>query len=78
MSSWLGGNADGTTGDYSLGIRGHKIENGKKGAPVSEMNITGNFLDLIKNLTAVGNDPNPYSALRTPTLVFEDVQFSGA
>lgn len=25
-----------------------------------------------------GNDPWPYSAIRAPTLVFEDVQFSGA
>jgi hypothetical protein len=25
----------------------------------------------------VGNDPWPYSSLRTPTLVFEGVQFAG-
>ena len=27
VTSWLGGNADGTTGDFSLGLRGHVIEN---------------------------------------------------
>ncbi len=77
VNSWLGGNADGTTGDFSLGIRGHCIAGGQIGAPISEMNITGNLLELMKNLIAVGNDPTPYSPLHTPTLVFEGVQFSG-
>ena len=37
------------------------------------MNISGNQLDLWKQLVGVGNDPWPYSTLRTPTLVFEGV-----
>jgi len=41
------------------------------------MNIAGNLLDFWKKLAAVGNDPHPYSSLRTPTLVFEGVQFAG-
>ncbi len=43
VTSWLGGNADSTTGDFSLGLRGHLIENGAIGAPVGEMNVTGNL-----------------------------------
>lgn len=78
VTSWLGGNADGTTGDFSFGIRGHQVEGGKIGAPVGEMNITGNLLDLFSRLVAVGNDPWPYSSTLAPTLVFEGVQFSGA
>lgn len=78
VTSWLGGNSDSTTGDFSLGLRGHLIENGKIGAPIGEMNVTGNLPTLYKSLIAVGNDPYPYSSLRAPTLVFEDVQFSGA
>ena len=41
------------------------------------MNIAGNQLELWKKLAAVGNDPWPYSSMRTPTLVFEGVQFAG-
>jgi len=41
------------------------------------MNISGNLLDVWKRLVALGNDPYPYSRLRTPTLVFEGVQFAG-
>ncbi len=41
------------------------------------MNISGNLGDLLKRLVAVGNDPYPYSTIRTPTLVFEGEQFAG-
>jgi PmbA protein len=41
------------------------------------MNISGNHLEFWKRLVAVGNDPYPYSAIRTPTLVFDAVQFAG-
>jgi PmbA protein len=41
------------------------------------MNISGNHLELWKQLVAVGNDPYPYSSVYTPTLVFESVQFAG-
>lgn len=78
VTSWLGGNADGTTGDFSFGLRGHLVENGKIGAPVGEMNVTGNLADLFSRLVEVGNDPWPYSSLKAPTLVFEGVDFSGA
>ncbi len=78
VTSWLGGNMDSTTGDFSFGVRGHAIENGKLGAPIGEMNVTGNIVALFGKLAEVGNDPWIYSATLAPTLVFEDVQFSGA
>ena len=78
LTSWLGGNADATTGDFSLGLRGHLVKNGKVGAPVGEMNATGNLVDLFAHLVEVGNDPWPYSSTLSPTLVFDGVSFSGA
>jgi len=77
VTSWLGGNANLTSGDFSFGVRGHRIRDGKRAEPVSEMNVTGNYLDLLQRLAIVGNDPVPFYACRTPTLVFEGVQFSG-
>ena len=78
VTSWLGGNADSTTGDFSLGLRGHMIEDGKIGRPAGEMNVTGNLRDLFTRLEIVGNDPYPYSTTLAPSLVFADVDFSGA
>ncbi|MEX2125439.1 MAG: TldD/PmbA family protein [Woeseia sp.] len=78
VTSWLGGNADGTTGDFSLGLRGHLIENGVIGRPVGEMNVTGNLRTLFSRLEATGNDVYPYATILSPSLVFADVDFSGA
>ena len=77
VTSWLGGNADGTTGDFSLGLRGHMIENGEIGRPVGEMNVTGNLRELFNRLVLVGSDVYPYSTTLSPSLVFADVDFSG-
>lgn len=77
VTGFLGGNSNGTTGDFSLGVQGFRVRNGAIAEPVAEMNISGNHLEFWKKLAAVGNDPFPYSAMRTPTLVFEGVQFAG-
>ena len=77
VTSWLGGNANMTTGDFSFGISGHLVRGGEIVAPVSEMNVTGNYRDMLQGLVEVGNDPIPWSSFRSPTLVFENVQFSG-
>lgn len=77
VTGFLGGNSNGTTGDFSLGVRGFRVRGGQVAEPVGEMNVSGSQLELWHRLAAVGNDPYPYSAMRTPTLVFEGVQFAG-
>lgn len=77
VTGFLGGNSNATTGDFSLGVSGHRVRDGRIAEPISEMNISGNHLELWQRLVAVGNDPYPYSAMRAPTLVFEGVQFAG-
>jgi len=77
INGFLGGNSNGTTGDYSFGIQGFRIRKGELSEPIAEMNISGNQKDLWKKLSAVGSDPWPYSAVRTPTLVLDGVQIAG-
>lgn len=77
VTSFLGGNSNGATGDFSFGVAGFRIREGRRAEPVGEMNVSGNHLDVWKRLAAVGNDPYPYSTSRTPTLVFDGVQFAG-
>src|SRR5512138_2293696 len=77
VTGFLGGNSNGTTGDFSLGVKGFRVRGGAIAEPVGEMNVSGNQLELWKRLAAVGNDPYRYSAMRTPTLVFGAVQFAG-
>ena len=77
INGFNGGNCNSTTGDFSYGIEGFLIENGKLTTPISEMNITGNILTLFNSLLEVGNDPRINSSWRIPSMVFEGVDFSG-
>lgn len=77
VTGFNGGNSNSSSGDFSYGIEGFLIENGKLTQPVNEMNVTGNMLTLWASLVAVGNDPRMSSSWRIPSLVFEGVDFSG-
>lgn len=77
VNGFVGGNINGTTGDFSYGIRGLLLERGEVVAPLSEMNVSGNLLRLLGQLEEVGDDPWNWSTIRSPTLLFRDVQFSG-
>ena len=77
INSFIGGNSNSTTGDFSFGIVGQFIEDGKIVKPVNEMNISGNSKEFWFKLVQIGNDPYLFSSTRVPTLLFENVQFSG-
>jgi PmbA protein len=77
VTGFLGGNTNASTGDFSLGVQGFMVRGGQIAEPIAEMNIAGNQLELWQRLIGVGADPYPYSAVLTPTLVFDAVQFAG-
>lgn len=77
VTGFNGGNCNSSSGDFSYGIEGFLIEDGKLTQPISEMNVTGNMITLWASLVAVGNDPRMSSSWRIPSLVFEGVDFSG-
>ncbi|HYI08710.1 MAG TPA: TldD/PmbA family protein [Thermoanaerobaculia bacterium] len=77
ITGFIGGNSNSGTGDFSVGVTGFRVRNGAVAEPVGEMNLSGNHLEFWKKLVAIGNDPFPYSSMRTPTLVFENVSVAG-
>ncbi len=77
ITGFNGGNSNSTTGDFSFGIEGFLIEKGKAVKPLNEMNITGNLLTLWKNIVEIGNDPQDTSSWRIPSMIFNNVNFSG-
>ena len=77
VTGFNGGNSNSSTGDFSYGIEGFLVENGKTTLPLSEMNITGNLITLWNSLVETGNDPFLNRSWRIPSLVFEGVDFSG-
>ena len=78
VDGFLGGNANPTTGDFSFGIRGGLHARGERVAAVSEMNISGNILELMMRFVAAADDPWLLGSWRCPSLLFDDVQFSGS
>ncbi|MFH2035149.1 MAG: TldD/PmbA family protein [Candidatus Zixiibacteriota bacterium] len=78
VTSFIGGNSNSTTGDFSTGISGMMIENGQIVKPINEMNITGNLLEFWHHLAEVGNDVYKYSTWLRPSLYFKDIEISGA
>ena len=78
VTSFNGGNSNSLTGDFSLGIQGRRIDKGVLGAPLTEMNLTGNHTQFWSTLRAVGGDPYPYGAIRTPSLLFEGAAVAGS
>ncbi|MEN8202095.1 MAG: TldD/PmbA family protein [Bacteroidota bacterium] len=77
VTGFNGGNNNQVTGDFSYGIEGFLVEKGKLSKAIAEMNITGNFKQLFKNLVATGNDADLSRSWRVPSLVFDNVDFSG-
>jgi PmbA protein len=77
ITGFNGGNCNGSTGDFSYGIEGFYIENGKIVHPVNEMNITGNMNHFWFSLAEVGNDVLEGVAFRTPSMMFENADLSG-
>ena len=76
VTGFNGGNSNPATGNFSYGIEGFLIRDGKRVHPVREMLITGNFLTLWGNLVAAAEDARPCAAKLIPTLAFSNVDVS--
>ena len=77
ITGFIGGNCNGSTGDFSYGIEGFLVENGKIIHPVNEMNIAGNMNQFWFNLKELGNDALENQSIRIPSLLLENVDLSG-
>jgi PmbA protein len=56
VTSLMGFGANLVTGDYSRGASGLWIENGELTYAVEEVTIAGNLREMLRNITAIGND----------------------
>ena len=66
------------TGDYSRGATGLWIENGVLTHAVEEVTIAGNLADMLRNVTAIGNDLEFRGAVASPTLRIDGMTIAGA
>ena len=65
------------SGEYSVGISGLWIEKGNIIHPVKEAVISGNILQLFKNILLIGDDRRFYGNIGTSHLLAGDIDISG-
>jgi PmbA protein len=73
----MGQGVNPVTGDYSRGAAGLWIENGEVAYPVHEITIAGNLNDMLRNITAIGNDLVFRGATAAPTLRIDGMTIAG-
>jgi len=68
-----------STGDFSLAASGALIENGQITSPVVGVTLAGNLLDMLKAVTAIGNDLiEVHGGIVIPSILIEDVTVGGS
>ncbi|MDQ6883227.1 MAG: TldD/PmbA family protein [Candidatus Dormibacteraeota bacterium] len=68
------------SGEFSLGLTGHWIENGQLTRPVRELTVAGNVIDLLKRVSAVASDLRFIFAggfVGSPTVLIDELPVGG-
>jgi PmbA protein len=78
VTSLMGFGTNIVTGDYSRGATGLWIENGVLTHAVEEITIAGNLGEMLRNVTAIGNDLKFRSSVAAPTLRIDGMTIAGA
>jgi len=68
---------DPVSGEFSIGISGFWIENGKKTFPVRGAVISGNVLDLFMKVDAVGDECRFMDNIASPLIRIRDIDLCG-
>ncbi len=78
VTGLMGFGTNTVTGDYSRGATGLWIENGQLTHAVEEVTVAGNLGEMLKNVTAIGNDLVFRSSIASPTLRIDGMTVAGA
>jgi PmbA protein len=78
VTAMLGRGADVVTGDYSRGANGIWIENGELAFPVQEITVSGNLIEMLQGIDAIGDDLDFRASTAAPTVRFAELVVSGA
>jgi PmbA protein len=77
VTEMMGFGFNAVTGDFSRGAGGFLIENGQLTQPVTEITVSANFDDLLKDIDAVGNDLDLRTSTACPTFRVKKMMIAG-
>ena len=78
VTSLMGFGTNIVTGDYSRGAAGLWIENGQLTHAVEEITIAGNLGEMLRNITAIGDDLVFRGSVASPTLRIDGMTIAGS
>jgi len=70
--------ANPVSGDFSVGVSGMWITDGKTSYPVREAAVSGNILDIFAGVEAVGSDLKFMGRMGSPSLLLRPLSISGS
>ncbi len=65
------------TGEFSVGVTGLWVKNGKIDHPVKEAAISGNLIDLFNKVVAFSDNTRFYGRVGSPDILIEGINISG-
>jgi PmbA protein len=78
VTSLMGFGVNLVTGDYSRGATGLWIDDGQLTHAVEEVTIAGKLADMLRNVTAIGNDLIFRGSVASPTVRIDGMTIAGA
>jgi PmbA protein len=78
VTAFIGFSFNQATGDFSRGVRGFWVKDGKLGKPVQETTVSGNLGQMLKDVVAVGDDLTFRFGTDSPTVKIREMMVSGA
>jgi PmbA protein len=77
VTELMGQGVNPVTGDYSRGASGFWVENGAIAYPVHEITIAGNLKEIYRRIAALGTDVDLRGAIRTGSILIEEMTIAG-
>ena len=77
VTELMGQGVNMVTGDYSRGAAGFWVENGRVLYPVAEITIAGSLREMLKGITAVGDDVDMRGGTRVGSILLQEMTIAG-
>lgn len=76
VTEMFGASLNSNTGDWSVGVAGHRIENGQIGGAISESTVAGNMIDIFARLQP-GSDLDFTGRINAPSVLVDALSVGG-
>lgn len=78
VTGFQGGSTDPTSGNWTRAVKGLWIENGEIVHAVTDVTLAGNMPTMLGAIRAVGGDEERQGAIRTGSILIDDMQLGGS